>query len=79
MQARFVFPNYDLPQEYMEFVGKELWQKSFKPYTLYRKFSWFMRDYIDQITSKHTRNSADETVRVVRQLEQQGVVTLSNE
>lgn len=79
MQARFVFPNRNLPQEYMEFVGKELWQKSIKPYTLYRKFSWFMRDYIDQITSKHIRNSADETVRVVRQLEQQGVVTLSNE
>ena len=79
LQARFVFPNRNLPQEYMEFVGKELWQKSIKPYTLYRKFSWFMRDYIDQITSKHIRNSADETVRVVRQLEQQGVVTLSNE
>ena len=79
MQARFAFPNYNLPQEYMEFVGKELWQKSIKPYTLYRDFSWFMRDYIDQITSKHVRNSADETVRVVRQLEQQGVVTLTNE
>ena len=79
MQARFVFPNYNLPQEYMEFVGKELWQKSIKPYTLHREFPWFMRDYIGQITSKHTGNSADETVRVVRQLEQQGLATLTNE
>ena len=79
MRARFAFHNYELPQEYMEFVGKELWQKSIKPYTLYREFPFFMRDYLDHITSKHIGNSADETVRVIRKLEQQGVVTLTNE
>ena len=79
MQARFSMPNFELPQEYMNYVGKEIWQKALKPYTLYHDFSIFMRDYLDQIISKRARNSADETVRVVRGLEQQGVVTLTNE
>ncbi len=79
MQARFAFPNYDLPQEYMDYVGRELWQKAIKPYTLYRDFNFFMRDYLDQINSKHARNSADETMKTVRRLEQQGIVTLTQE
>ena len=79
MQARFAFPNYDLPQEYMDYVGRELWQKAIKPYTLYRDFNFFMRDYLDQINSKHARNSADETMKTVRRLEQQGIVTLTHE
>lgn len=79
MQARFAFPDYDLPQEYMDYVGRELWQKAIKPYTLYRDFNIFMRDYLDQINSKHVRNSADETLKTVRRLEQQGIVTLTHE
>ena len=78
MQARFQAKNYELPQEYMDYVGNELWQKAIKPYTLYRDFSTFMRDYLDQITSKRVRNSADETVKIVRRLELQGVVALTD-
>ena len=78
MQARFQAKNFELPQEYMDYVGKELWQKAIKPYTLYRDFSTFMRDYLDQIISKRVRNSADETVKVIKRLEQQGVVALTD-
>lgn len=56
MQARYCFP--DLPKEYMDYVSQELWQKANKPYTLYRDFGTFMRDYIDHITT------ADNTIRV---------------
>ena len=79
MQARFSMPNFELPEAYMDYVGKEIWKKAIKPYTLYRDFSSFMRDYLDQILSKRVRSSADETVKIVRRLEQQGVVTLTNE
>ena len=79
MQARFAFPNCELPQEYMDYVGQECWRKVVRPYTLYRDFSTFMRDYLDQVLSKRVRGSADETVRVVRQLEQQGIVTLTDD
>lgn len=56
MQARYCFP--DLPKEYMDYVSQELWQKANKPYTLYRDFGTFMRDYIDHITT------VDNTIRV---------------
>lgn len=46
MQACYQFPNYDMPQEYLDYAGKECWQKAIKPYTLYRDFSTFMRDYL---------------------------------
>ena len=42
-------PNYELPQEYMDYVTKECWQKAVKPYTLYRDFTSFRDDYLDQI------------------------------
>ena len=47
MQARFDLKR-QLPQEYMDFVTTELWQKVPQPYTLFRPLSIFIRDYIDQ-------------------------------
>ena len=49
MQARYDL-KYQLPKEYMDFVTTELWQKAPKPYTLYRPFSTFMRDYIGHMS-----------------------------
>ena len=46
MQACYQFPNYEIPQEYLDYAGKECWQKAIKPYTLYRDFNGFMRDYL---------------------------------
>ena len=49
MQARFNTPDMELPQAYMEYVGKEFWQKRLQPYTQYRDFATFMTDYLDQL------------------------------
>ena len=49
MQARYDL-KFQLPKEYMDFVTTELWQKAPKPYTLYRPFSTFMRDYIGHMS-----------------------------
>ena len=49
MQGRYAMPNYELPQEYMDYVTKECWQKAVKPYTLYRDFSSFRDDYLTYI------------------------------
>lgn len=49
MQARFHVPEWKLPQEYVEYVGNEIWQKMPKPYTLHRDFGTFSRDYIDYL------------------------------
>ena len=78
MQARFHMPGRELPQDYMDYVG-QLWQQKVKPYTLYRDFSTFMRDYIDQLDEKRQIDIADQTVRAVRRLEQQGIIKLTPE
>jgi len=52
MQACYQFPNYEIPQEYLDYAGKECWQKAIKPYTLYRDFTTFMRDYLTWINRK---------------------------
>lgn len=49
MQARFAMPNWELPQEYFDYVNKECWQKAVKPYTLYRDFFSLMVYYFDYI------------------------------
>ena len=51
-QASYHFPNNEMPQEYMDFLGKECWQKAIKPYTLYRDFIPFMRDYLRDVMRK---------------------------
>ena len=51
-QASYHFPNYEMPQEYVDFLGKECWQKAIKPYTLYRDFTPFMRDYLREVMRK---------------------------
>ncbi len=51
-QASYHFPNYEMPQEYMDFLDKECWRKAIKPYTLYRDFTSFMRDYLREVMRK---------------------------
>ena len=53
-QARFIFQiqNQEVPQEYMNFLDKECWQKAIKPYTLYHDFSSFMHDYLSEVMRK---------------------------
>ena len=46
-QAKYYMPDFKLPQEYMDIVGKEFWQKATKPYTLYDDFPYFMNNYIE--------------------------------
>ena len=52
MQARFYMKGRKLPQTYMDYVNEEIWQKTVKPYTLYRDFAIFKRDYMDQLESE---------------------------
>ncbi len=51
-QASYHFPNYEMPKEYMDFLDRECWQKTIKPYTLYRDFSSFVRDYLREVMRK---------------------------
>ena len=82
MQGRFRVAGRQLPPEYMDFVGRELWQKAPRPYTLHRDFSTFMRDYLDQLNEekrKETQNGggAEDVATTILRMERQGKCTLS--
>lgn len=78
MQARYSIPGYDLPKEYMDYVGNELWKKACKPYTLYRDFSSFIRDYLNQLRDTQQGDWGILFRNTALRLEQQGVVTLTD-
>lgn len=50
MQAMYFMHDNKLPQEYMDIVSKEFWQKATKPYTLYDDFAYFMGTYLEYHT-----------------------------
>ena len=76
MQARFAMKGRVLPQAYMDYVNKEIWQKAVKPYTLYRDFSWFKRDYLEQLEStRETKTWVD----IVRNMIKKGEISLTDE
>ena len=77
MQARFYTYKMELPQQYMDYVGKEIWAKAAQPYTLYRDFTWFMRDYLDQLQKMRKKDGLDDLNRVITSLEQKGLATLT--
>ena len=78
MQARYSIPGYDLPKEYMDYVGNELWKKACKPYTLYRDFSTFVRDYLNHLRDTQQGDWGILFRNTALRLEQQGVVTLTD-
>lgn len=47
IQAYFYAPHFQLPKDYMEYVGREFWQKAVKPYTLYSDYATLLRDYVN--------------------------------
>ena len=47
MSAMYFMPGFKLPQEYVDIVSKEFWQKATKPYTLYGSFPYFMNTYLE--------------------------------
>ena len=51
MQARFYVATPTVPQEFMDYAAKHIWEK-IHPYTLYRDYNSFLRNYIGQIDVK---------------------------
>jgi len=51
MQARFYIATPTVPQEFMDYAAKHIWEK-IHPYTLYRDYNSFLRNYIGQIDVK---------------------------
>ena len=77
MQARFQAKDRIVPQEYMDYVGREFWRKSPKPYTLYRDFTTMNNDFLSQITMNRDRQFT--FVDIFKRFEKEGKVTLTAE
>ena len=76
MQARFAMKGRKLPQAYMDYVNEGIWQKTIKPYTLYRDFTWFKRDYLDQLESMR---KSETWLAKARHLAESGEIFLTDE
>ena len=58
MLGRFYIKDRNVPDDYLQYVGENHWQKRTKPYTLHGDFRTFLRDYIDQLV--YQRYSIDK-------------------
>jgi thiol-disulfide isomerase/thioredoxin len=78
MRAKFLAPNYELPEAYMKAVEKDYWQKLAEPYTLEAyTFTYFFNDYSEQLQQK-ARSKIDYTLKwIIDQAEKDGIVSLS--
>ena len=51
MQGRYYMKDGYVPAEILDYASQELWQQPTLPYTLYRDFGTFKRDYVEQFVA----------------------------
>ncbi len=79
MQARFAVPDWQLPEDYVDFVRTKVWQRPPKPYTLCQTFSTLMRDYIDHSSEAKDKVRGDVTFNAFESLQQRGEISMTEE
>ena len=78
MQARYCAQGRPVPREYVDYVGKNFWQKAPKPYTQYRDFNTFMRDFLNQV--ENDRGHVELTdAEFFKRFEEEGMIVLTDE
>ena len=78
MEAAFNMPNLALPEEYMNYVTPNTWDKLHQhPYTLSRDFSGFIYNYMTFIKRSVSESSIPAFVTIERLVEK-GTITLSD-
>ena len=78
-QARYYMADYELPEAYMEYLHNEFWKKLRTPYTLYRDFSVFMRDYMSSMTDPISFLTPAEAVETLLECEKKGKTSFTDE
>ena len=86
LQARYSTNDAQMPQELMDYVQHEVWEKVPKPYTLFQQFSTFQRDYISQLDRNRAKAQEgniitylDTVLPVLRFHKKEGKVALIDE
>jgi thiol-disulfide isomerase/thioredoxin len=88
MQGRYYMKDGYVPAEILDYANQELWQQPLLPYTLYRDFGTFKRDYIEQFVADryYTRVGEGYTIGtsllypiVLRKYRDEGKVKITDE
>ena len=79
MQARFVVPDWQLPEDYVDFVRTKVWQRPSKPYTLCQNFGILMRDYIGHFSEAKDKARGNAVFNAFKRLRQQGEISMTEE
>ena len=80
MQLRFQ-TDFQLPADYVDFVGRECWQQSARPYSIYRDFAWMMTDYLDHLVGEKQKSESgvERTRDAILRLADAGSIVLTDE
>lgn len=80
MQGRFMAPNYTLPQEYIDYVTENCWNKVEGPYTaLGNSYNTFIRDYSDYLLIHLPEPDEMPSIHAIKRANEEGVIKLSDE
>ncbi|MBR3455771.1 MAG: thioredoxin family protein [Bacteroidaceae bacterium] len=88
MQGRFNMKDRKVPAEFLGYVGFRHWQQRYQPYTLYRDFSTFVRDFVDQLVEDKYATKlpqgffiayTDMEAPTLRHYKDEGKLTISDE
>ena len=80
MQGRFMAPNYTLPQEYIDYVTENCWNKIEGPYTsLGNSYNTFIRDYGDYLLSHLPEPYELPSIYALKRANREGKIKLSDE
>ena len=80
MQGRFRAPNYTLPQEYIDYVTENCWNKIEGPYTaLGNSYTTFIRDYGDHLFSHLPEPYELPSIYALKRANMEGKIKLSDE
>ena len=75
MQACYYAPNFQIPQEYFDYVAREFWCQPPKPYTLYRDYSSMNNDFLSHLLRRN--NKSEDVTTTFNRLVKQGRVTIT--
>ncbi len=79
MQGRFMVQNYNLPQEYVDYVTENCWNKIEGPYTaLGNIYTTFIRDYSDHVLSHLPEPDEMPSIYALKRVNREGKITLSD-
>ena len=80
MQGRFMAPNFTLPQEYVDYVTENCWNKIEGPYTaLGNTYTTFIRDYSDHLLRHLPEPDEMPSINALKRANKEGKIKLSDE